>query len=142
MQQPHRCLPPGSTRTLNEADQSAAKHNGARPSPRSGAEPAATVKCPSLLLLPPIRGLRRLLARGAALRGTENYRRTRRTPPRGGALIAATVEGLSRKRQRGATYGKRLRLRLVGQLAGCWASECAGAKSGVLEARSWLAALA
>nr|XP_045363575.1 uncharacterized protein LOC123613198 [Camelus bactrianus] len=69
--------------------------------PRSRAEPAATVKCPSLLLLP-LRGLRRLLARVGTLRGSESCGRVRRTPPRGGALTAATVEGLPPGRQRGA----------------------------------------
>lgn len=138
-QRPHRRLPPPSSRPLSEAEQSAAKHNGAHPSPGSGAEPAANVKCPSLLLLPQFRRLGRLLARVAALRRPESCGRARRTPPPGGALIAATVEGLPSGRLRGAT-GKRLRL--VGRRAGGWAGERAGAGSRALEARPWLAALA
>lgn len=88
---------------------------------------------------PRLRGLRRVLARLVELRGSESCGRARRTPPRGGALTAATVEGLPPGRQRGAT-GKRLRL--IGRRAGDWAGEFAGIGSGALEARPWLAALA
>ncbi|VCX31336.1 unnamed protein product, partial [Gulo gulo] len=91
------CLLPRSSGALNKPEQSAEKHNGARPSPGSGAEPAATVESPSLLLpRPQLHRLRRLLARGAVLWGPESCGRARRTLPRGGALTAATVEGLPR----------------------------------------------
>ncbi|XDA72647.1 hypothetical protein R6Z07F_002929 [Ovis aries] len=52
---------------------------------------------------PRLRGLPRVLARLVELRGPESCGRARRTPPRGGALTAATVEGLPPGRQRGAT---------------------------------------
>lgn len=64
--------------------------------------------------------------------GPESCGRARSTLPRGGALTAATVEGLPPGRQQGAT-GKQLRL--VGRRAGGWAGKGADAGRGVLEAQ-------